>query len=1249
MQSLDAITICSKNYIAQARVLCKSFHSHNAGGRFYLLLVDKKSRYIHNDKEPFDDIYELNQLQEYIPEFIRFVFKYSLLELSTAVKPFFINYLLDNSISEKVAYFDPDILITNELSQISRELETYNILLTPHITSPFPVDGHKPSEVDILRSGIYNLGFIGLRNCKETKKMLEWWSSRLESGCLMEVDEGYHVDQKWIDLVPEYFSGVRILNAPGYNVAYWNLHERSISTNDNEILCNGSPLYFFHFSGYDPDRPNKISKHQTRFTVRDIGQSVILFKQYSKLLVNNGYNVAKKWGNAYALFDNGVYISAVIRKIFRDIDGLQLRFPDPFNTQGNDSYYNWLITPNGEYNSVPPLFSEIWRSRSDLLKAFPDVSGRDREAFIRWMLADGVGQCGLDARLVREAAARALGSGSLDSNSARIQKFRSYLRRHAKNAYHRLAKYPGFRQVLGLLKQATGSHKTLPSMVRRHGARRSVLASAAGDDVGVNLSGYIRSETGMGQAVRCDASCLAAANVPFVVNEVTDYGSSNLEDTIGYRISAHNPFGVNLIHVNADQIEHFVSKRGEGYFAGRYNIGFWAWELSSFPKEWRTAFRYVQEVWTPSKFTLDAVSRAAPVPVIRIPHAIEIPSLQGVDISPLLRELCVGQEQFVFLFIFDFHSYVARKNPEGIIDAFMKAFNGQENVLLLIKTSHAKDHLDEFETLVRKANGHKVRVFDRNMSKIEVLKLIERCDCYVSLHRSEGFGLTLAEAMAIGKPVIATSYSGNMDFMTTNNSFLVKYELIDIEKDYGPYKMGESWAEPNIEDASRYMRYVYENRDSAAAVGRVARVDINRMLSPSEVGKLYKGRLEYIADNLKKGTYLPGSSVNVETHNSLNFDSTCAAIARRIGDIKANANYNAASVGIGSGTFPLGQIIKIYKRAARKSTVWLYNPVFARISSSVKEMADVISDIASLVNNRARIGEESIQRISSEVGILSAQLEAVSGIANDAVSKARIGEESIQRISSEVGMLSAHLDALNRMVNEAMPFVNRIRGEYYPLVYVNRNASVSPTQRDKIDYYGFEAIFRGTPEMIKKRMDVYEDLFLKCDVVVDVGCGRGEFMEYMRESGVRCKGVDVDPSMVDICKSKGLEAICMDFEEYLASLSEGSVDGIFSSQFVEHLPVERLDRFFKIAFRVLRRNGVFVAETINPYNMPSLRFFWVDPSHVRPIYPEVAEFFCRSAGFRETCVRYVRCFGEDRESLVEPWEFCDYAVISRKL
>ena len=367
-------------------------------------------------------------------------------------------------------------------------------------------------------------------------------------------------------------------------------------------------------------------------------------------------------------------------------------------------------------------------------------------------------------------------------------------------------------------------------------------APSDGRPFGLNVVGNLASEKGVGEAVRCVVRAARAAGVPLALHDLPDTGAGNVVPDL--RAGAGGfPYAVNLFSVNPDALP-WLAKAFDlpAVLAGRYTIGYWFWELPEFPAAWADRFAHVNEVWVGSRYTLDAVARASPVPVVRVPPALDPAPAAGRLDRAAIR---LPADAYVFLYVFDAASHLGRKNPAGVVRAFRDAFPTESDVRLVLKTSRLTEApAADRDGLFRAAVGDdRVVILGGLLSRPDVTSLITLADCYVSLHRSEGFGLTLAEAMRLGKPAIATAHSGNLDFMTPHNSLLVDAPLVTLERDHGPYRAGQNWADPDLGHAAGRMRWAYHNRAAAAAVGRRGQADVAERLDPAAVGRVVADRL----------------------------------------------------------------------------------------------------------------------------------------------------------------------------------------------------------------------------------------------------------------------------------------------------------------------------------------------------------------------------------------------------------------------
>lgn len=292
---------------------------------------------------------------------------------------------------------------------------------------------------------------------------------------------------------------------------------------------------------------------------------------------------------------------------------------------------------------------------------------------------------------------------------------------------------------------------------------------------------------------------------------------------------------INVVCVNADQFENFAHSVGPDFFRDRYTIGYWAWETERFPSAFDGAFRYVDEVWALSSFTAAAIAQRSPVPVRSAPLPVMPP--RNVTLEPPDRP--------TFLFSFDFLSVMERKNPLGLIAAFRQAFAPDSGPRLIIKTINGALAKDNFRTLQNAvADRSDIEVIDGYLAERELDALLAGAAGYVSLHRAEGFGLTIAEAMARGIPTIATAYSGNRDFSLPLDPFGVSYESVVVGPGNQPYEPDERWAEPNIDEAADMMRRIVEVPSDAAQIGREAQRHVQEHHSLEVRSALYASLID---------------------------------------------------------------------------------------------------------------------------------------------------------------------------------------------------------------------------------------------------------------------------------------------------------------------------------------------------------------------------------------------------------------------
>lgn len=331
-------TSITSNYLPKARVLARSVKRHDPDAVFHLLLSDTPPPGWNLAEEPFDTVLGLDDLG--IENVNAWAFKHALVEMCTAVKGPGAVEIVRRHKPDKLVYFDPDIVVFGSLDGLSRELDAYSVLLTPHLTDPETTPaGVLDNEVSALKHGIYNLGFVGFRCDGEGLRCMQWWSQRLLEHCRDDIPAGLFTDQRWADHIPAMFEGVRILRDPVYNVATWNLsNRRATGSAPDDLLINGQPLVFYHFSGFDS------GAQETMLGVygKESPQLTVLRRWYIAECEREGQSTLGKLPCIYGRYDNGESIQKMHRLLYRDRQDVQRAFPDPFSTKDiNRSYLDW--------------------------------------------------------------------------------------------------------------------------------------------------------------------------------------------------------------------------------------------------------------------------------------------------------------------------------------------------------------------------------------------------------------------------------------------------------------------------------------------------------------------------------------------------------------------------------------------------------------------------------------------------------------------------------------------------------------------------------------------------------------------------------------------------------------------------------------------------------------------------------------------------------------------------------------------
>jgi hypothetical protein len=1136
---MDICTIIAKNYVAQARVLARSFAQHHPDGRCWVLVIDDYEGYLDPQTEPFTI---LTPAQVGCDEFHEMALRYDVLEVSTAVKPWLLRHLLREG-APAITYLDPDICIYSSLQVLEDLAQAHQLVLTPHNSEPLPDDGERPSQIDILLAGVYNLGYVSLGAGPESDKLLGWWQQRLLNDCRVDPLNGYFVDQRWFDLAPGLISDRAIVREPQYNTAYWNINSRQLDYDGERYTVDGQPLAFFHFSGFDPASPDVLSRHQSRVEVGDNPALVRICSEYASAVMADGYQEARAW--PYHLLPAGVEFSRGLRKLHKIGVENHAVEGSPFTEAGCESFLRWLSEQApGAPAGVNRLLAEVYGSRQDLHNAFPDIAGADLEPFLGWAEQTGV---------IDEPAL-------------------------------------GLLAPLGRPLPAVS-----PAVDELAGRDPGTVEERSPEPWGVNVVGYFRSELGVGEAARQVVSALDAHRIPLL----PIHGRTIPPNRQGHAFTHLDPtdarFPVNLICMNADVLGEFATQAGPDFFDARYSIGMWFWEVERFPEIWVSAFDHLDELWLPTEHVIRAVSPLSSIPIVKVTLPVDMPV-----VVPMGRPELNLPEGFMFLFSFDHHSVFQRKNPLAVIEAYTRAFEPEDGACLVIKCINGASDQDNHRRMFDAAAGRSdVHVIDGYLSAEAKDAMVAACDCYVSLHRAEGFGLTMAEAMYLGKPVIATGYSGNLDFMTADNSFLVDHQMVPIGPGAPPYPADSRWAEPDVDHASRLMREVFDQPERSAERGRRAAADIRRTHSPDAAGKIMADRLDYLRH--RQGTRLSGASPSTHLGESL--------------------GHRVQAGPLDGVRTPLGaprRVLRRYLLRALKPFTAYQQSINAEIAASLHSLENRIhnSDLVAAERHAtllAQMRDDSARRMFGErIGGLTRStiaLESATGELQRAVGELPEVPQRLAELTDAVRHIEWESRAIPYM--EGTPFVTR----RHPVAGVIQGYAAGEDSSDHL-YRSFEDTFRGSEEFIRERQRPYLDILEGREPVLEFGCGRGEFLDVLRDAGVQYLGVDLDQGMVDRCHEKGhTQVVHADGLEYLEGLDDYSLGAIFSAQVIEHLPYEELLRLLAVSRTKLRDDGLLIMETVNPHSIPAMKTFWVDPTHQHPLFPEVALALCRSSGF----------------------------------
>jgi FkbM family methyltransferase len=777
-------TIVARNYLPAAAVLARSYLDAHPGAPFTVLVVDAREGELAElaGRVPGAAVIGPEELGSDPAEFLRMATYYTVTELCTAVKPWLLRALLREH--ETAMYLDPDIRVYAPFAaEVAEHAARHGLVLTPHVLEPMPRDGLRPSEADIMASGVFNLGFAAVS--RRAGAFLDFWEVRLRHDAISAPGEQLFTDQRWVDNVPAMFEH-HVIRDAGYDVAYWNCYQRPLArdgSGDGDWRVAGVPLRFFHFSGYRPEKPWLISTHfadRPRVLLSEYPRVRELCEDYRRALQAAGYaesleTVPYRWDT----LPDGTRLSPSLRRAYRteSLRALRRGDPPPANPfQAPEEFLRWASAPADEAQRVAGSnrwAMSVWTQRPDLRSAFRAPLGADRDAFRRWCATSGVTEGELPAAAVPAPA----------------------------------------------------------------GA--PVRPPVSGP--GVNVLGYLTAELGVGELGRLVRRALVDSGLPVatVVEEstVANRTAHPLDGPPGEPV-----YPVSVLCVNADMTAVTLDLHPQ-LAGGRYLIGVWSWELEDFPPTMDHAFDLVDEIWTPSVFCRDAIAARTAKPVHAFPVPVPVPAARVADEAGPSTS-----GPFTVLFAFDHNSVLARKNPLAAIEAFGLAFGDDPDVRLVIKSINGDRHLTDRERVRAAAAGDpRITLLEHYLTAAEIDELYARADCYLSPHRSEGFGLTVAEALARGLPVVATGYSATTELLSADTGWLIPYRLVEVGPGNPPYPADARWAEPDTAAAADALREIRADPRAARQRAERGRVRLREQRTIEQAAAWARDRIEQAA------------------------------------------------------------------------------------------------------------------------------------------------------------------------------------------------------------------------------------------------------------------------------------------------------------------------------------------------------------------------------------------------------------------
>ena len=646
---------------------------------------------------------------------------------------------------------------------------------------------HSLLAVPEMVEGAFSRQLLGFRTGASTDALLDAWPRYFASAG----DDGAGAVRAWLDGIHALVADVAVLRDRGYGLDPWSLAAAQVFDGggdaDDALQVDSAPARMIDFGALDPDAWQSWFDGPDRVALSSAPTLARLAEHHAQDLIAAGWSREAAAQERVTQLQDGLRLTETIRSLLVEAILARVVTRSPFSAAGRQQLYSYLNEPGGRGQALG-----ITRLHMAIWERRLDL----QEAYPHIEGPDGPG-------------------------------FTGWLCVHGSEGEGLVAELLPPAPALAYRDADPNAHEDPPRL-------------------GVNVVGFFTSELGVGEVARQLIAGLDARQIPALPIQGQLAPPSRQGVSFSYARIDDAAYPINLICINGDGIPVFTREAGRSFFAGRHTIAVWWWEVGSPPASWTGAYDSVDEVWVASDYVYDAIAPTSPVPVVKITLPLLAP-----EVATRTRSQLGLPEGFLFLYVHDYHSVFARKHPIGLIDAFCKAFPPGSGAKLVLKSINAATRIDEHERTMHAVAQHPdIALIDGYVSAAEKNAMIAQADCYVSLHRSEGFGLTLAEAMLMGKPVIATRFGGNLEYMDDENAYLVGYQPVAVGEGVYPYPPDGIWADPDLDQAAALMRRVFSERAEAEACGRRAQAHMLKRHSPDVAGSVIERRLRLIAERM---------------------------------------------------------------------------------------------------------------------------------------------------------------------------------------------------------------------------------------------------------------------------------------------------------------------------------------------------------------------------------------------------------------